>query len=141
MLLLATGQSLLPALGAKGGAKTPPWASLPGVHWEIEEMNPGVFKLFMLGGSFVQVCLAHVKCRLRSQGREQSHFRGPPGGQVTETSRPGRQGSEDPGCAGGCLPQAPKRERNLLARTWHLRTRHHVGPRSLPLPSAPEPWI
>ena len=63
----------------------------------------------------MQVCLAHMNSRLRSQGREQSHFRGPPGGQVTETSRPWRQASEDPGCAGACSSQAEKSERDLLA--------------------------
>lgn len=106
-----------PGSGCQRGSKNPSVGiAFLGVHWEIEEMNPRVFKLFMLRGSFVQVCLAHVKCRLRSQGREQSHFRGPPGGQITETSRPWRQGSEDPGCTGGCSPQASKSEDNLLAR-------------------------
>ena len=91
-----------------------------GVPWETEEMNPGVSHCFMLGGSLVQVCLAHVNSRLRSRGREQSHFRGLPGGQVTETSRPCRQASEDPECDGGCSPQAVKSEHDLLARRWHL---------------------
>ena len=95
------------ALGAKSGSQR---NSFSGIHRGIEAMNRRVFKSFILGVcvSCAHVCLAPVKSRLRSQGREQSHFRGRPVGQATESSRPLRQGSDGLGCTGGRSPR-PRR--------------------------------